>query len=67
MSHFIMIRIIPRFIEPFLLKSLKNVPVVTLLGPRQAGKTALAQNLVQKIGNWKPFEYLDLENKIDLA
>jgi len=58
---------ISRYIEPFILKSLETVPVIVLLGPRQVGKTTLAQNLAQKIRDKKPVEYLDLENEIDLA
>ncbi len=58
---------IPRYIEPFILKSFENVPVIALLGPRQVGKTTLAQNLAQKISDKKSVEYLDLENEIDLA
>ncbi|KAA3605925.1 MAG: hypothetical protein D8M57_04755 [Candidatus Scalindua sp. AMX11] len=56
------IRIVPRFIESLFLKSLKNVRVVTLLGPRQAEKTTLTQ----KIREWKPVECLDLEDEVYL-
>ncbi len=56
-----------RYIESFILKSLENVPVVALLGPRQVGKTTLAQYIAQKVENRKSVEYIDLENEIDLA
>ncbi len=56
-----------RYIESFILKSLKNAPVVALLGPRQVGKTTLAQYLARKIEARKSVEYIDLENEIDLA
>lgn len=47
---------IKRKIFPELERLLKEYPVVTILGPRQAGKTTLAQSYL------KDFEYCNLEN-----
>lgn len=47
---------INRKILPEFLKLLEEYPVVTILGPRQAGKTTLAQEYL------KDFEYCNLEN-----
>ncbi|NOZ09995.1 MAG: ATP-binding protein [Gammaproteobacteria bacterium] len=41
-------RLYPRYIEPVLKAALADTPVVCLLGPRQAGKTTLAQQLKPK-------------------
>ena len=47
-----------------LLESLKRSPVVALLGPRQCGKTTLAQQIAK---SWsKPSDYFDLESPQDL-
>ncbi|WP_256003409.1 MULTISPECIES: ATP-binding protein [Pedobacter] len=51
-----------------LIAGLQNVPVVALLGPRQAGKTTLALQIAEQLS--KTSEYLDLEldsdmNKLD--
>jgi len=43
---------------------LQNNPVVAILGPRQCGKTTLADQIVKKI---VPSVYLDLENPSELA
>ena len=45
-------------------RRLKNNPVVTILGPRQCGKTTLTGQIVRKITQ---SVYLDLENPGDLA
>lgn len=42
------------------------MPVVVLLGPRQVGKTSLAQEVAEKDIN-KPVDYLDLELDSDIA
>jgi len=46
---------IPRILKAELLSQLKEYPVVTVLGPRQAGKTTLVQNALQD------YEYVSLE------
>jgi len=43
---------------------LSNNPVVAILGPRQCGKTTLADHIIETIG---ASVYLDLENPSDLA
>lgn len=45
-----------RKISPLLLDSLKNYPVLTLVGPRQSGKTTLVRTL------FSTFEYKSLED-----
>jgi predicted AAA+ superfamily ATPase len=42
---------------------LKTNPIVTLLGPRQCGKTTIAE----EIASSQPGDYFDLENPVDLA
>lgn len=54
---------IPRRLLDHLLTSLREVPVVCLLGPRQVGKTTLARAAAEQIGG----DYLDLEAPSDLA
>ena len=54
---------IERQIKGRLLAALDNAPAVALLGPRQAGKTTLAQ----EIGEKRPSVYLDLETASDRA
>ncbi len=54
---------IERHIKPRLLAALDNAPAVALLGPRQAGKTTLAQ----EIGETRASVYLDLETASDRA
>ena len=56
--------LIPRNLAAEIEKRLKHNPVVAILGPRQCGKTTLAQKIV-KI--FKKSVYLDLENPADLA
>ena len=53
-----------RNIEASLLQRLNSFPVVGITGPRQAGKTTLAKNIVKKIK--KNSIYLDLELPSDL-
>ena len=57
---------IQRILEEKLIDSLKNMPVVVILGPRQVGKTILALDLA-KTALDKPIHYLDLELNSDLA
>ena len=52
-----------RFIEGELFDCLANSPAVALLGPRQCGKSTLAQHLHKHFDN---LVYLDLENDADL-
>lgn len=56
---------IKRHTETELLQLLEQFPAVAILGPRQIGKTTLAQQIAART---KPSPiYLDLENPIDLA
>ncbi|MCF8252901.1 MAG: ATP-binding protein [Saprospiraceae bacterium] len=57
-------KIYPRHIEQDLLQRLHNFPVVGITGPRQAGKTTLAKNIVKDTG--REALYLDLELPSDL-
>lgn len=57
---------IPRLIEEKLLRALRTMPVVALLGPRQVGKTTLAFQLAQQAID-KSSSYLDLELDSDLS
>ncbi len=50
---------IKRFVAEDVLESLKDFPIVGIVGPRQVGKTTLAKQLVAQIS--KPSIYLDLE------
>jgi predicted AAA+ superfamily ATPase len=51
---------IPRRVEAVVLERLSRLPAVGLLGPRQVGKTTLAQT----IGATRESIYLDLESPI---
>ena len=53
---------IARWLESRLHRSLKNSSAVALLGPRQVGKTTLAQAVAQQMDSI----YLDLEAPEDL-
>jgi predicted AAA+ superfamily ATPase len=56
---------IKRFAETELVQLLEQFPAAAILGPRQIGKTTLAQQIAART---KPSPvYLDLENPIDLA
>lgn len=57
---------IQRILEDKLIQSLKTMPVVVILGPRQVGKTTLALELAKTTVE-KPIHYLDLELDSDLA
>jgi uncharacterized protein len=50
-------------IEARLRDALRRAPIVTLLGPRQCGKTTLANHIVESIRS----HYFDLENPADEA
>jgi hypothetical protein len=54
---------IPRRLASAITSALAEIPAVALLGPRQAGKTTLAVELV----NTPPAVYLDLESEVDRA
>jgi predicted AAA+ superfamily ATPase len=54
---------IERRIKQKLVEAIDNSPAVALLGPRQVGKTTLAQ----EIGDTRPSIYLDLESSADRA
>ena len=56
--------LIERKIAKKALDLLKWSPAITLLGPRQVGKTTLAKHLSKHLG--KPTVHLDLENPSDL-
>jgi predicted AAA+ superfamily ATPase len=45
---------------------LENHPVVALLGPRQCGKTTLANMLVSEKKDFNKENYFDLENSLDM-
>ncbi|MFN0040054.1 MAG: ATP-binding protein [Burkholderiales bacterium] len=55
---------IKRDLEPVLLASLRQFPVVALVGPRQVGKTTLARAVARKLGR---AVYLDMERPSDAA
>lgn len=48
-------------------RSFKVNRIVALLGPRQCGKTTLAQNYIETQKKFPPENYFDLENPRDLA
>jgi predicted AAA+ superfamily ATPase len=50
-------------LESRLHSALKRAPIVTLLGPRQCGKTTLAKRVVKSVRS----HYFDLENPVDEA
>jgi uncharacterized protein len=54
---------IERHIKQKLVEAIDNAPAIALLGPRQVGKTTLAQ----EIGDTRPSIYLDLESSADRA
>ena len=54
---------IQRFLYEKVTTGLQNNPAVALLGPRQTGKTTLAQQISEEY----PSVYLDLENPVDAA
>lgn len=54
---------IERRIKQRLIEAIDDAPAVALLGPRQVGKTTLAQ----EIGDTRPSIYLDLESSADRA
>ncbi len=55
---------IDRYLSATVKSRLQNNPAVAILGPRQCGKTTLANHIVKEVGQ---SVYLDLENPADLA
>ncbi len=53
-----MSKLYPRHIEPRLKEAMKDSPVVLIHGPRQCGKTTLAQ----KVGKSAGYEYLSMDD-----
>lgn len=53
----------PRFAEPRLVEALADTPVVLIHGPRQCGKTTLAQI----VGNKRGYVYLSFDDDVTLA
>jgi predicted AAA+ superfamily ATPase len=53
----------PRFAEPRLMEALADTPVVLIHGPRQCGKTTLAQ----MVGEREGYAYLSFDNAVTLA
>lgn len=59
---------IPRRLSPLVLRRLSEFPALGLLGPRQVGKSTLAQTIAQEVsGGTRRPDYLDLENPADQA
>ena len=56
---------ITRRLEAQILEDLKDQAAVALLGPRQVGKTTLAQAVAETLGGPAPALYLDLEEPTD--
>ena len=56
-------RLHPRFAEPRLLQALADTPVVLIHGPRQCGKTTLAQHLGARAG----YAYKSFDDEVTLA
>ena len=52
-----------RYLTNTILKRLKQVPALAMLGPRQCGKSTLAKHIIANIENGL---YLDLEKNSDL-
>ena len=56
---------VPRAIESSVTALLSYFPAVSMVGPRQVGKTTLAKQMMRQLT--KPTLYLDLEVEADLA
>ena len=55
---------IKRILEGEIRRSIENVPVTAIIGPRQCGKSTLARHITAEMGNTV---FLDLEKPSDLA
>jgi len=53
----------PRFVEPRLVEALADTPVVLIHGPRQCGKTTLAQ----VVGTRRDYAYFSFDDDVTLA
>ena len=53
----------PRYIKSLMLESLKDSPTVLIHGPRQCGKTTLAQT----VGKPKGYEYISFDDTVALS
>ena len=53
----------PRFADQRLIEALADTPVVLIHGPRQCGKTTLAQ----RVGEREGYTYLSFDNDVTLA
>lgn len=56
-------KIIPRLVEAPLREALRDSPVVLIQGPRQCGKTTLAQRVGRKLG----YAYFNLDEDVSRA
>jgi predicted AAA+ superfamily ATPase len=56
-------RLYPRFAEPSLVEALADTPVVLIHGPRQCGKTTLAQ----VVGRSRDYAYFSFDDPVTLA
>ncbi len=56
-------RLYPRFAEPSLVEALADTPVVLIHGPRQCGKTTLAQ----VVGGSRNYTYFSFDDPVTLA
>ncbi len=56
-------KILPRLVEPRLKEALADTPVVLIHGPRQCGKTTLAQRVGRKLG----YAYVSLDEEVPRA
>lgn len=56
-------RLLARFAEPRLLQSLADTPIVRIHGPRQCGKSTLAQ----VVGRARGYVYLSFDGEVTLA
>ncbi len=56
-------KILPRLVEPRLKEALADTPVVLIHGPRQCGKTTLAQLVGRKLG----YAYVSLDEEVPRA
>ncbi len=53
-----------RYVQQKVESALSDTPVVVIAGPRQGGKTTLAQSIVSKVG--RPWRYVTLDDQVQL-